>query len=567
MGSTATRAAQSRRACAAARTTSMRARVTRGLGRRVRPLVVAVTLATTGCLVLLLPPQDALAQEEGAWPVESHANGTVVLRGRDGGIMLLPASGHQVKVHGNVKVAGVDILEQLQALTPPKCDGDHEKLLHNGTTWLCECEHGWSGPGCAVEGGALDACDAFGTLFSFDLELETNLFADNSTLVEPPDVHATGLSWQTRGFDVTSVASVNESIATAEWLSGENAVRVNRSVAVATAAAGMTLEVELRFAGTVSGIPGLGECAMGVVVGVKTGPPKVVGEVWTTLQSMTNPTKDLGTASIDGILYAVGGRGQGGGNTIYTLEAFDPSTNQWTARQSMTQDRGEFSAAVIDGILYAVGGYYSHGWPNSGVLNSLEGYNPATNQWTTLAHMSQGRYRHGVAAVDGILYAVGGNGELASLEGYNPATNQWTTLASMSQGRERLAAAAVDGILYAVGGSRYQGSSYPLSTVEAYDPATNQWTTVQGMGHARWSPCAVAMNGKLYVAGGINQPSNVGDKLEVYDPAVNLWTQLPSMSVSRSNFAAAAIGENLYVMGGHVPLPGYSCCLDTLEVT
>lgn len=60
--------------------------------------------------------------------------------------------------------------------------------------------------------------------------------------------------------------------------------------------------------------------------------------------------------------------------------------------------------AVLDSLLYAVGGH-----DGTCYLNSVERYDPATNQWSTdVAPTSTCRTSVGVAVLNGILYAVGG---------------------------------------------------------------------------------------------------------------------------------------------------------------
>ncbi|PYO42038.1 MAG: galactose oxidase, partial [Gemmatimonadetes bacterium] len=93
-----------------------------------------------------------------------------------------------------------------------------------------------------------------------------------------------------------------------------------------------------------------------------------------------------------------------------------------------------------------------------------EAYDPSSNTWTTKASLTTPRYGPGVAAVNGILYAVGGynnSGSLATVEAYDPAANTWTMKASMAAARSGFAVVAINGMLYAVGN---------LATVEAYQP-------------------------------------------------------------------------------------------------
>src|SRR5687768_7675152 len=76
------------------------------------------------------------------------------------------------------------------------------------------------------------------------------------------------------------------------------------------------------------------------------------------------------------------------------------------------------------------------------------------------------------------------------------AQGTWTTKAPMPTPRLGLAAAAIDGIIYAVGGDNYSCGTY--STVEAYDTATNTWTTQAPMPTPRHTLALVQVGGILY---------------------------------------------------------------------
>src|SRR5437016_7202893 len=168
----------------------------------------------------------------------------------------------------------------------------------------------------------------------------------------------------------------------------------------------------------------------------------------------------------------------------------------WTARAPMPTPRSYLGAAAINSILYAVS------------LEAVEAYDPATDTWATKAPLPTGRSRLGVAAVNGTLYAVGGVDArpdhpivvFATVEAYDPATDTWTTKASLPAARYGLGVAAINGILYAVGGASPAGT--PLATVEAYDPATDTWTTTRPVPTPRFYLGVAAINGLLYAVGG-----------------------------------------------------------------
>ena len=128
----------------------------------------------------------------------------------------------------------------------------------------------------------------------------------------------------------------------------------------------------------------------------------------------------------------------------------------------MPTQRAGAGVGVINGVIYVVGGD-SGGAPGGVATATVEAYNPSTDSWTTKAPMSIPRIFPGVAALDGILYAVGGDsvatsgtGVEARVETYNPATNRWTTQAPSAHTTSRPRPDRAGGTLYAVGGSNNQ---------------------------------------------------------------------------------------------------------------
>ena len=65
------------------------------------------------------------------------------------------------------------------------------------------------------------------------------------------------------------------------------------------------------------------------------------------------------------------------------------------------------------------------------------------------------RCRHGFAACQGFVYAIGGKGEdsfHSSVERYDPRTNTWSYVASLAKKVKLIGAATLQGFLYIVGG-------------------------------------------------------------------------------------------------------------------
>ena len=290
----------------------------------------------------------------------------------------------------------------------------------------------------------------------------------------------------------------------------------------------------------------------------------VISDTWTTKASMPTGRWGLGVATINGILYAVGGR-DAGGVPLATVEAYDPATDSWTTKASLPTLRSELGVATIDGILYAVGGY-----SGADVLATVDAYDPTTDTWTTKASMPTARTGLGVATANGILYAVGGANTtfLATVEAYDPATDTWTTKASMPFARADLGLDAVNGVLYAVGGIGGSGGNNNfVVAVQAYDPVTDRWTTKASMPEARGRPGVAAIGGILYAIGGQNIGGIMLGTVEVYDPTADTWgskgtPQKAGMPTQRCCLGAAAINGILYAVGGR----GIFSALSTVEV-
>ena len=117
----------------------------------------------------------------------------------------------------------------------------------------------------------------------------------------------------------------------------------------------------------------------------------------------------------------------------------------------MPTPRDQATAGVIDGILYVAGGMKL-----SGALDTVEAFDPKTNQWTTKASMPTPRFQHGAAVVSGSLFVFGGVNGLAlvpTVAVYDPATNSWTTLSSpLLTVRKQLMVVPINTAVFAMGG-------------------------------------------------------------------------------------------------------------------
>lgn len=230
----------------------------------------------------------------------------------------------------------------------------------------------------------------------------------------------------------------------------------------------------------------------------------------------------------------------------------------WTTKAPYPSAVAYNDAAAVNGILYSVGG------SNFGLAYSnLRSYNPATDAWAELAPLppdptfpwgDTGRYQGAAGALGGKFYLAGGWHHFPplptnALQAYDPATNSWSTRASMPHLSGCGAAASLNGKLYVY--SPCNGySGYP-NLFDVYDPLTNSWTSLPGPPHEHAAiPAAGAIAGKFYIAGGFDGVSADTGALDIYDPTTNSWTSGAPLPTPRQELESGVLNGKFYAVGG-----------------
>jgi len=220
----------------------------------------------------------------------------------------------------------------------------------------------------------------------------------------------------------------------------------------------------------------------------------------------------------------------------------------WMTKAPLPTARDVSGVFALNGMLYAIGG------DTAGSV-AVRAYDPQTDTWSSRAPMPPKPGTFGAAAINGILYAVAGGDVTgtppATLQAYDRATDTWTEKAPMPSARSGFAVAAVNGILYAIGGyHRVLPAPFEMTqAVEAYDPVTDSWTTKADVPFAEFSSAAVAAGGFIYVIGGANFNGET-PAVQRYDPVTNTWTRVKDLELPVAGKAAAAFNGRIFAMGG-----------------
>lgn len=244
---------------------------------------------------------------------------------------------------------------------------------------------------------------------------------------------------------------------------------------------------------------------------------------WSTKAPMPTARCGAAIAVVDGLIYVIGG--QAGATTFQVNEAYDPVSDSWTTKASMPTARAYTKAVVVNGLIYVIGGLDA-----SVSLDANEVYDPVADSWSTKAAMPTPRFALAADQVDGVIYVIGGTQNVVPAPGdyldvneaYDPATNSWTTKTAMPTARTQLSAAAVDGLIYVIGGDRPPYNFQDIN--EVYDPAADSWDTRAAMPTARTVSGVGVANGVIYIIGGNKSPgSTLASENETYVPALHVY--------------------------------------------
>ena len=194
----------------------------------------------------------------------------------------------------------------------------------------------------------------------------------------------------------------------------------------------------------------------------------------------------------------------------------------------------------------------------------------AEDTWVEKASMNEERAGLGVVAVNGKIYAIGGNtaavGDSAAgcfvgtNEEYDPETDTWTYKASMPTPRNHFAITAYGNKIYCIGGAvgfttdEMYGVFYSYVTSgvnEVYDRVTDTWETRAPLPDDAMKLQAHVVDGKIYVMD--------WSYVYVYDPESDSWSSKTRMPppYPESSPVSAVVGNKIIVTGEFAVKPYY----------
>ena len=198
---------------------------------------------------------------------------------------------------------------------------------------------------------------------------------------------------------------------------------------------------------------------------------------WTPGPELPRPLHHAASVTYEGDAVVIGGFIPGEELTseqsdrVYVLRG-----DSWEQLPSLNHPRAAAAAAVVGDKIVVVGGQ-----ADGKLVRQTEVFDG--ERWTDVADMPTPREHLGAASDGRYLYAVGGREltaakNLPALERYDPADDSWTKLDDMPKNVGSVGVAYVDGLVVAVGG---EGVTQPFDAVQAFDVKSNRWSQLPAL--------------------------------------------------------------------------------------
>ena len=272
-------------------------------------------------------------------------------------------------------------------------------------------------------------------------------------------------------------------------------------------------------------------------------PVTSLGGVWIATGTMGTPRiNHMAVRLLDGRVLVVGGERGSNGETVTSVELYDPVTGTWSATGKMLEPHEGFPATLLRDGRVLVGGIEDT--TASDAISSAEVYDPESGTWTETGKMIGDG--HGTATLlrNGMVLVAGYSAQL-----YDPESGTWTETGKMTTPRYLHTATLLsDGRVLVAGGDVIP--DIVVDSAELYDPDTGSWSATANM-RAKREPIGSFLqpDGKVLVVG-----SGGGDPqaVELYDPVTRAWMATGSMVAPRFDYAAASLADGkVLVLGGN----------------
>ena len=278
---------------------------------------------------------------------------------------------------------------------------------------------------------------------------------------------------------------------------------------------------------------------------------------------------DNGMAVAAGQMYLIGGRG------IFPVQAYNTVSKKWSTVADIPNKKmlHTFQAVTVKEKIYIINAF-TGGFPVETPVPDIYIYDAIANSWTVKPNAIPVSRRRGssVAVVyNDKIYLSGGatngsnGGTVNWTDVYDPATNNWTTLANAPHLRDHAQAAVINGKIYTAGGRRTNNLTGAIfsdleASTDVYDIATNSWTTLPTSANIpklTASGGCIAYDNKMFIIGGESTQQYAHKETFAFDPLTNTWTSRGDLINGRHGMQAVVINSKIFIAGGSIAQGAY----------
>lgn len=284
------------------------------------------------------------------------------------------------------------------------------------------------------------------------------------------------------------------------------------------------------------------------------------GQVWTRVAPMNVPRMGHSAAVADGRIYVFGGAAQRERRFLNSVEIYDPETDEWTMGGDLPVPIYLAAAVTADTLIYLFGGHSGDNLLNNRIL----AYDFQRDTCYTVGRLPRPPLMGSSAVnVNGRVLLLGGMDLMdeysRSSYWYDNENNEWSQAPDMVTPGAKFGAGLVGNTVWIAGGM-YHG---PLRRLEML--RGDEWVERAEMGLPRGGFGAAFLGDTLVVAGGRTLRASFTPTVEGYFPQRDRWFRLPDMNVPRGDFQMVSLNRKLYAIGGTTDT-GRMEVLDLVEV-
>ena len=279
---------------------------------------------------------------------------------------------------------------------------------------------------------------------------------------------------------------------------------------------------------------------------------------WERMADMPTVAQETSVTEMDGKLYLSGGlKDNEFTEFVKEIYQYDPVTDSWTGFAPFDRRTHHHSSASVDGVLYIIGGYAGP-YPDGEMLAKVYALDSVTGKWTEkkplplpIAAATAVTYKDEIYLFGGTLQFNSGEYNSDVLK-YSPFEDRWEIVGTFDRTREHLSAVVLANKIFIVGGRKYKNVFVTYAFLDAYEPETNRWEQLADIPVATSASMVAAWKGKIYTFGGEIAKGTTSFSLThksfEYTPETGQWRQVEHLRLHGT--IAVTLGPGIIVAGG-----------------